>query len=677
MCLLSLRRYVGGFALDQRAGRGKLELSLAHAGGGSYEGHWAGGRYHGQGVRLFADGSSYRGAFQHGRYHGFGTMLYAKPSTTEVNPELAPYAPFARELSALGRHTTRAKKLNLLKRMAAVAKSDNGSVATAGNATSAADVADDMDASDLGEEESSSASNTCLPERVEGLLGRASELGLGGVASYVGWCEKGGKGGDGGVEVYFDGSEYRGGFKHGQRHGEGRLVWAATGDVYGGSFEFGLMQGDGLYVYSRRAGDGLDVEDSSSSSDEDDSSDEEEEKKGQHLAKAVDAGHEGGIGDGEDERGASLNSGELVQHTTNAGANAFGQTSGQQADDSMAGAPTDVVAAPGEEAHHETEAEGAAVSPPPSPSDPATALRDPINLRCEAAAQHHWEEPVDKRSRFFYDGQWRQGFKSGLGRFAWAGPGDNYVGEWRYDGRDGEGTFVHGDGRRYEGSFKNGWKEGYGVQTWGDTKRAARYEGTWLGGEMHGGGEGEMPVWTPPDPDAYDDPLDSGARGRGTATAGRRSMREKQQGSSTDAEPAVDVIPPLSELSAYVAQKDAEAAAAAKIEEDRKRGIYIAPPPPKQGGEYIFSDGRQYRGGFWKGRPHCPSGGEGITADGRLYHYGAWDFGAAVKFNPKGRRHPTLVAGPPWPPKKPTEPAIPAEDTAPEAIEAGDAASSS
>jgi len=610
-------------------------LSLTHAGGGSYEGQWAGGRYHGQGVRLFADGSSYRGAFEKGRYHGFGTMLYAKLDTT-VSAELAPYVPFACELMALHR-TPKAKKLHLLKRIAAVAKSENGGIATAGNA--------DIDASDLGEEESSSGSSPYLPEHVEGLHGLSSELGLGGVASYVGWWEKGGKGGEG-VEVFFDGSEYRGGFKHGQRHGDGRFVWAATGDVYGGSFEFGLMQGDGVYVYSRREGDGLDEEDSSS---DDDSSDEEEEK-GQHVAKADDAGYEGQAGDKEDEgNDASLDSGDLVQHATDAaGWETSGQVNDQTADDSMAGAPTDA------------ETETAVAAPAPSPSDPATALRDPKNLRCEAAAQHQWDAPVDKRSRFFYDGQWKQGFKSGHGRFAWAGPGDNYVGEWRHDGRDGQGTFEHGDGRRYEGTFKHGWKEGYGVQTWGDAKRAARYEGTWLGGKMHGGGEGDMPVWTPPDPDAYDDPIDAGVRGGGT-TADRRNKREKG-GSATEAEPAVDEVPPLSELFAFVAKADAEAAAAAAIEEDRKRGIYVAPPPPKQGGEYIFSDGRQYRGGFWKGRPHCASGGEGITADGRLYHYGAWEFGGAVKFNPKGRRHPTLVAGPPWPPKKPIEiEAIPAE----------------
>ena len=42
-----------------------------------------------------------------------------------------------------------------------------------------------------------------------------------------------------------------------------------------------------------------------------------------------------------------------------------------------------------------------------------------------------------------------------------------------------------GDGRRYEGSFANDKKEGYGEYYWADGKA---YKGKWLDGKQHGEG---------------------------------------------------------------------------------------------------------------------------------------------------------------------------------------------
>jgi hypothetical protein len=526
---------------------------------------------------------------------------------------LAPYAPFEGELLALERTTPKAQQLSLVARMSAVAKEQEEAVeepqahhvavgAGTGSILGAILGATPGAVAEAQRAEGSSQRPNGLPVRAEGLHGRASELGLGGVASYVGWWVHGGKSGEG-VEVFFDGSEYQGGFEAGQRHGEGRLVWAATGDVYDGRFENGLMHGYGVYVYSRRPGDGLGDRDS----DQEDG----------------DSGHESGGGGGK-RPGSGARRGGRGPAGEEGGAAANSEAAA--AANSVAFAPTAAVAA----------FAPAAVAPAGDPRDASSAPRDPTHARGAAAAQHNWRAPVDQRSRFFYAGAWSAGCKSGAGRFVWAGPGDEYVGEWQRDGRGGEGVFQHGDGRRYEGSFAQGWKDGFGAQTWGDRKGAARYEGSWARGQMHGGGEGPMPTCAPPSPDACGDPsgeqIDAGGKGA----------------------PAEDVaaaaaVTPLAELAAFTAKADAAAAVEALAEAARRRGEIEVLPPPKPGGTYRFSDGRRYTGGFWKGRPHCASGGEGVTADGRRYHEGAWEFGAAVKFNPKGRRQPTLVAAPPWP----------------------------
>jgi len=43
----------------------------------------------------------------------------------------------------------------------------------------------------------------------------------------------------------------------------------------------------------------------------------------------------------------------------------------------------------------------------------------------------------------------------------------------------GEGTFIYGDGRKYEGSFANDKKEGHGVLTWTDGRV---FDGGWQNG---------------------------------------------------------------------------------------------------------------------------------------------------------------------------------------------------
>ena len=44
--------------------------------------------------------------------------------------------------------------------------------------------------------------------------------------------------------------------------------------------------------------------------------------------------------------------------------------------------------------------------------------------------------------------------------------GDTYVGEWRDDKRNGQGTFTWADGEKYVGEFKNGKSYGQGTYTY-------------------------------------------------------------------------------------------------------------------------------------------------------------------------------------------------------------------
>jgi hypothetical protein len=45
---------------------------------------------------------------------------------------------------------------------------------------------------------------------------------------------------------------------------------------------------------------------------------------------------------------------------------------------------------------------------------------------------------------------------------------------------EGYGIYLWGDGRRYEGQYKNDKKHGYGIYYWPDHRK---YEGWWLKGK--------------------------------------------------------------------------------------------------------------------------------------------------------------------------------------------------
>ncbi len=85
-----------------------------------------------------------------------------------------------------------------------------------------------------------------------------------------------------------------------------------------------------------------------------------------------------------------------------------------------------------------------------------------------------------------YEGMWKDGWRNGQGVYTWPG-GTRYEGEFK-DGRlAGKGVFTWPDGRRYEGEFKDDKKAGKGVLTWPG--------GDWYEGEFeddHRSGKGVL-----------------------------------------------------------------------------------------------------------------------------------------------------------------------------------------
>ena len=73
---------------------------------------------------------------------------------------------------------------------------------------------------------------------------------------------------------------------------------------------------------------------------------------------------------------------------------------------------------------------------------------------------------------------------NGYGTYVWDN-GDKYVGEWKNNLFEGQGTFTFGpgewEGNKYVGEFKNGVQEGQGTFTYAD---GTTESGIWKNGEL-------------------------------------------------------------------------------------------------------------------------------------------------------------------------------------------------
>ena len=64
-----------------------------------------------------------------------------------------------------------------------------------------------------------------------------------------------------------------------------------------------------------------------------------------------------------------------------------------------------------------------------------------------------------------YVGEWKDGKENGQGTYTFV-DGDKYVGEWRDSKRNGRGTQTYSDGSGYVGEFRDDKRNGQGTLTW-------------------------------------------------------------------------------------------------------------------------------------------------------------------------------------------------------------------
>lgn len=63
----------------------------------------------------------------------------------------------------------------------------------------------------------------------------------------------------------------------------------------------------------------------------------------------------------------------------------------------------------------------------------------------------------------FYDGEWANNKKNGIGKYYYAITNEIYEGSWVNNKKEGKGKAIYAFGDVYEGFFANNNRNGYGV----------------------------------------------------------------------------------------------------------------------------------------------------------------------------------------------------------------------
>lgn len=84
-----------------------------------------------------------------------------------------------------------------------------------------------------------------------------------------------------------------------------------------------------------------------------------------------------------------------------------------------------------------------------------------------------------------YTGEYKYNQRDGLGTYFWADKGIIYTGQWKLNLRQGLGRIVYPDGGRYYGAWKDDKKNGEGRYTYAD---GSSYSGSWVNDVKHGFG---------------------------------------------------------------------------------------------------------------------------------------------------------------------------------------------
>ena len=110
------------------------------------------------------------------------------------------------------------------------------------------------------------------------------------------------------------------------------------------------------------------------------------------------------------------------------------------------------------------------------------------------------ELPVSFTNKLVYDGNWNVGVREGRGTF-WNGDSDLYIGQWKDNKRNGQGSYffklpkweenknsefwLRENTENYSGEFLNDHYHGEGIFRWAS---GTRYEGEFFAGNKHGYG---------------------------------------------------------------------------------------------------------------------------------------------------------------------------------------------
>jgi len=110
------------------------------------------------------------------------------------------------------------------------------------------------------------------------------------------------------------------------------------------------------------------------------------------------------------------------------------------------------------------------------------------------------ELPVSFTNKLVYDGNWNIGVREGRGTF-WNGDSDLYIGQWKNNKRNGQGSYffklpkweenknsefwLKENTENYSGEFLNDHYHGEGIFRWAS---GTRYEGEFFAGNKHGYG---------------------------------------------------------------------------------------------------------------------------------------------------------------------------------------------
>ena len=88
-----------------------------------------------------------------------------------------------------------------------------------------------------------------------------------------------------------------------------------------------------------------------------------------------------------------------------------------------------------------------------------------------------------------YVGEWKDDKRNGQGTYTWGDSsqwkGDKYVGQWKDGKKNGQGTYTFANGNKYLGQWKDGKKNGQGTFTWADGRK---YVGQWKDDKYDGFG---------------------------------------------------------------------------------------------------------------------------------------------------------------------------------------------